>query len=103
MWAFPWPWIPATPTRIASLAPSTLAPRPGVADRHVCPAASGQAVVPLPLVRVDRRGIGRICCIQGRSRYLPESARSVLRHGLQEGARLEDQAAAKDLRNRACV
>ena len=31
------------------------------------------------------------------------SARSVLRHGLQEVARLEDQAAAKDLRNRARV
>ena len=23
MWALPWPWMPATPTRIVSLAPST--------------------------------------------------------------------------------
>src|SRR5262245_62024954 len=43
MWALPWPWMPATPTRITSLAPST---RPDalvpaiVTSGNVAPAAA---------------------------------------------------------------
>src|SRR5262249_7970576 len=52
MWAFPCPWIPATPTRIVSLAPST---RPD--DLVPAMVTSGNAALAAAVPRKSRREI----------------------------------------------
>src|SRR5437588_606413 len=56
MWALPWPWMPATPTRIVSLAPST---RPD----DLVPAIVNDAAP----ARVPLRNLRRVGCLMGTS------------------------------------